>query len=95
MVQIFLLLKDFFLVMFQEVFNFLLRSFHAAHSLIVQEEGTLTTLTACVVLPISDSKNKEGKVTMLCFTKQFPYKTCSNEKRQDFLNQGRLSVVVR
>ena len=45
---------------FQEVFNFLLRSFHAAHSLIVQEEGTLTTLTACVVLPISDSKNKEG-----------------------------------
>ena len=95
MFQIFLLLKDFFLVMFQEVFNFLLRSFHAAHSLIVQEEGTLTTLTACVVLPISDSKNKEGKITMKCLTKQFPYKTSSNEKRQDFLNQGRLSVVVR
>ena len=79
--------------MFQEVFNFLLRSFHAAHSLIVQEEGTLTTLTACVVLPISDSKNKEGKVTMLCFTKQFPYKTSSNEKGpmiQNFLNQGQL-----
>ena len=56
--------EGYFLGLFQEVFNFLLRSFHAAHSLIVQEEGTLTNLTACVVLPISDSKNKEGKITM-------------------------------
>ncbi|XP_022167696.1 PP2C-like domain-containing protein CG9801 [Myzus persicae] len=29
----------------------LLRSFHAAHNMILQEEGTLTTLTAIVVLP--------------------------------------------
>ncbi|XP_050421967.1 PP2C-like domain-containing protein CG9801 isoform X2 [Adelges cooleyi] len=29
----------------------LLRSFHAAHNMILQEEGTLTTLTAVVVLP--------------------------------------------
>ncbi|XP_066996782.2 PP2C-like domain-containing protein CG9801 [Anabrus simplex] len=35
-----------------EVFVALLRSFHAAHSLILQEEGTLTTLTAAVVLPL-------------------------------------------
>ena len=47
---------------FQEVFTFLLRSFHSAHSLIVQEEGTLTTLTACVVLPIRDASSKEGKM---------------------------------
>jgi len=45
----------------QEIFNFLLRSFHAAHSLIVQEEGTLTTLTACVVVPIYHPDNTEGK----------------------------------
>ncbi len=38
----------------QEVFNYLLRSFHAAHSLILQEEAQLTTLTACVVLPVMD-----------------------------------------
>ena len=42
----------------QEVFNFLLRSFHTAHTLILQEEAQLTTLTACVILPIQD---KEGK----------------------------------
>ena len=40
----------------------MLRSFHSAHSLIVQEEGTLTTLTACVVLPIRDASSKEGKM---------------------------------
>ena len=43
----------------QEVFQCLLRSFHAAHSLILQEEAQLTTLTAVVVLPVSD---REGKV---------------------------------
>ena len=37
----------------QDVFNYLLRSFHAAHSLILQEEAQLTTLTACVVLPVA------------------------------------------
>ena len=47
----------------QEVFQCLLRSFHAAHSLILQEEAQLTTLTAVVVLPVSD---KEGKA---CSTK--------------------------
>ena len=39
----------------QDVFNYLLRSFHAAHSLILQEEGQLTTLTACVVLPVGEN----------------------------------------
>ena len=31
----------------------LFRSFHAAHSLILQEEGMLTTLTAALVLPLA------------------------------------------
>ena len=44
--------------LFQEVFQCLLRSFHAAHSLILQEEAQLTTLTAVVVLPVSD---KDGE----------------------------------
>lgn len=35
----------------QDVLVTLLRSFHAAHNMILQEEGTLTTLTAIVVLP--------------------------------------------
>ena len=39
----------------QEVFQLLLRSFHTAHSLIIQENALLTTLTACVVLPVTDS----------------------------------------
>ncbi|CAL4115814.1 unnamed protein product, partial [Meganyctiphanes norvegica] len=38
-----------------DVFVCLLRSFHAAHSLILQEDGMLTTLTAAVVLPLADS----------------------------------------
>ena len=42
----------------QEVFNFLLRSFHTAHTLILQEEAQLTTLTACVVLPVPDEEGK-------------------------------------
>ena len=42
----------------QEVFNFLLRSFHTAHTLILQEEAQLTTLTACVVLPIQGDGGK-------------------------------------
>lgn len=43
----------------QEVFNFLLRSFHAAHSLILQEEAQLTTLTACVVLPVEENGDEK------------------------------------
>ena len=45
---------------FQEVFQCLLRSFHAAHSLILQEEAQLTTLTAVVVLPVSDKEGETG-----------------------------------
>jgi len=41
----------------QDVFQILLRSFHAAHCLILEEEAMLTTLTAAVVLPTND----EGK----------------------------------
>lgn len=36
----------------QDVFLSLLRSFHAAHSLILQEGGLLTTLTAAVVAQV-------------------------------------------
>ena len=43
----------------QDVFNYLLRSFHAAHSLILQEEGQLTTLTACVVLPVARDNGRD------------------------------------
>ena len=35
----------------QDVFQILLRSFHAAHCLILEEEATLTTLTAACILP--------------------------------------------
>lgn len=35
----------------QDVFQMLLRSFHAAHCFILEEEGLLTTLTAAVVVP--------------------------------------------
>ena len=37
-----------------DVFQILLRSFHAAHCLILEEEAMLTTLTAAVVLPTTD-----------------------------------------
>ncbi len=43
----------------QEVFQCLLRSFHAAHSLILQEEAQLTTLTACLVIPFGEC-DKDG-----------------------------------
>ncbi|XP_068212852.1 uncharacterized protein [Palaemon carinicauda] len=46
-----------------EVFVALLRSFHAAHSLILQEDGMLTTLTAAVVLPLAD---KDQFVVCVC-----------------------------
>ncbi|XP_063987050.1 PP2C-like domain-containing protein CG9801 isoform X3 [Diachasmimorpha longicaudata] len=36
----------------RDVFIALLRSFHAAHALILQEQGMLTTLTVCAVLPL-------------------------------------------
>lgn len=44
----------------KDVFIALLRSFHAAHSLILQEQGMLTTLTVCAVLPLpgTDTHNK-------------------------------------
>lgn len=47
----------------KDVFIALLRSFHAAHSLILQEQGMLTTLTVCVVLPLpsSDSNTEQTK----------------------------------
>lgn len=45
----------------QEVFQSLLRSFHAAHSLILQEKAHLTTLTACVVIPVHDAGQGNDK----------------------------------
>merc|ERR1719479_101592 len=50
----------------QDVFNYLLRSFHAAHSLILQEEAQLTTLTACVVLPIQADNEEEEEKFVAC-----------------------------
>ena len=44
----------------QDVFQILLRSFHAAHCLILEEEAMLTTLTAAVVLPTVSEKGKQG-----------------------------------
>ncbi|XP_050728167.1 uncharacterized protein LOC127004468 isoform X2 [Eriocheir sinensis] len=46
-----------------DVFVALLRSFHAAHSLILQEDGMLTTLTAAVVMPLA---NREQYVVCVC-----------------------------
>ncbi|KAK8749208.1 hypothetical protein OTU49_015732 [Cherax quadricarinatus] len=46
-----------------DIFVALLRSFHAAHSLILQEEGMLTTLTAAVVAPLA---NKDQFVVCVC-----------------------------
>jgi len=42
----------------QDVFQILLRSFHAAHCLILEEEAMLTTLTAAVVLPTLNDKGE-------------------------------------
>lgn len=39
----------------KDVFIALLRSFHAAHSMILQEQGMLTTLTVCTILPLPSS----------------------------------------
>lgn len=41
----------------RDVFIALLRSFHAAHSLILQEQGMLTTLTVCTILPLPSSSS--------------------------------------
>ena len=54
--------------LFQEVFQCLLRSFHAAHSLILQEEAQLTTLTAVVVLPVSDKDGETESDLTFVFT---------------------------
>ena len=45
----------------KDVFIALLRSFHAAHSLILQEQGMLTTLTVCAVLPLPSSDSNTGQ----------------------------------
>ncbi|XP_043504112.1 PP2C-like domain-containing protein CG9801 [Polistes fuscatus] len=44
----------------KDVFVALLRSFHAAHSLILQEQGMLTTLTVCAVLPLESTTTTSG-----------------------------------
>ncbi|XP_033341026.1 PP2C-like domain-containing protein CG9801 isoform X1 [Megalopta genalis] len=45
----------------KDVFIALLRSFHAAHSLILQEQGMLTTLTVCAVLPLPNSESNTNQ----------------------------------
>ncbi|XP_033213281.1 PP2C-like domain-containing protein CG9801 isoform X2 [Belonocnema kinseyi] len=53
----------------RDVFIALLQSFHAAHSLILEEQGMLTTLTVCVVLPLPEtpsSSNSSVKKYVAC-----------------------------
>lgn len=50
----------------RDVFIALLRSFHAAHSLILQEQGMLTTLTVCAILPMGNSNTGESKKFVAC-----------------------------
>ncbi|XP_044018405.1 PP2C-like domain-containing protein CG9801 isoform X3 [Aphidius gifuensis] len=54
----------------RDVFIALLRSFHAAHSLILQEQGMLTTLTVCAILPLpnynSNSNNCKKYIACTC-----------------------------
>lgn len=45
----------------KDVFIALLRSFHAAHSLILQEQGMLTTLTVCAILPLPNSESNTNQ----------------------------------
>merc|ERR1719464_993340 len=45
----------------QDVFQILLRSFHAAHCLILEEEAMLTTLTAAVVVPTKHKDTGQTK----------------------------------
>jgi len=50
----------------QDVFQILLRSFHAAHCLILEEEAMLTTLTAAVVLPTVEDGGKTKFHVCVC-----------------------------
>ncbi|XP_051163585.1 PP2C-like domain-containing protein CG9801 isoform X1 [Leptopilina boulardi] len=53
----------------RDVFIALLQSFHAAHSLILEEQGMLTTLTVCVVLPLprtASGSNSSVKKYVAC-----------------------------
>jgi len=50
----------------QDVFQILLRSFHAAHCLILEEEAMLTTLTAAVVLPTVEEGGKTKFHACVC-----------------------------
>lgn len=47
----------------REVFISLLRSFYEAHAAILETGGTLTTLTAAVILPLKEEK---GKFVLCC-----------------------------
>ncbi|XP_066601508.1 PP2C-like domain-containing protein CG9801 [Prorops nasuta] len=55
----------------RDVFKALLQSFHAAHSLILQQQGMLTTLTVCVIFPLpnantSTSTNSKRYIACTC-----------------------------
>lgn len=50
-------------LLLQDVFLSLLRSFHAAHSMILQEGGLLTTLTAAVVAQMDQSSLQNALYT--------------------------------
>lgn len=48
-----------------DVFVALLRSFHAAHSMILQEQGMLTTLTVCAILPLPNNNHSSESNSMV------------------------------
>lgn len=51
----------------RDVFIALLRSFHAAHSLILEEKGMLTTLTVCAILPLPNhNSNGNSRKYIAC-----------------------------
>ncbi|XP_046433229.1 PP2C-like domain-containing protein CG9801 isoform X1 [Neodiprion fabricii] len=56
----------------RDVFVALLRSFHSAHSLILQEQGMLTTLTVCAVLPLLRTNSGSN-----CRTERYVACTCN------------------
>ncbi|XP_046489818.1 PP2C-like domain-containing protein CG9801 isoform X2 [Neodiprion pinetum] len=56
----------------RDVFVALLRSFHSAHSLILQEQGMLTTLTVCAVLPLLRPNSGSN-----CRTERYVACTCN------------------
>lgn len=62
----------------------LLRAFHCAHDLILENKGMLTTLTVAVVLPLSQTKGNRSNISNYASKSGDPFesdrsKTCDSE----------------